>query len=100
MVPFSFLGLNYDFSILASYLLYFSLSYFSLSYFSLSYARRRDSLWPCNITIDAWKREAGIEQGTFFQNQGMVLTYGSCKLEAADREADMDLICIAPHVRL
>ena len=28
-----------------------------------------------------------------------MLTYGSCKLEAADKEADMDLICIAPSVR-
>jgi hypothetical protein len=29
-----------------------------------------------------------------------VLTYGSCKLEAADAEADMDLICVAPNVSL
>lgn len=28
----------------------------------------------------------------------MVLIYGSCKLEAADRDADMDLICVAPSV--
>ena len=27
-----------------------------------------------------------------------MLIYGSCKLEAADRDADMDLICVAPSV--
>jgi hypothetical protein len=32
------------------------------------------------------------------QCEGAVLTYGSCKLEAADAEADMDLICVAPGV--
>ena len=29
-----------------------------------------------------------------------MLTYGSCKLEAADSEADMDLICVAPNVSI
>jgi hypothetical protein len=34
-----------------------------------------------------------------FQREGAVLTYGSCKLEADDAEADMDLICVAPKVK-
>lgn len=50
--------------------------------------------------VKQWVRSCGLEQGLDYtileSNQGMVLTYGSCKLEAADQDADMDLICIAP----
>merc|ERR1740128_1626133 len=53
-----------------------------------------------DILVKQWIRSAGLEKGLNYtvveSNQGMVLTYGSCKLEAADKEADMDLICIAP----
>jgi len=61
---------------------------------------RAEIVKSLDILVKQWIRSAGLEKGLNYtvveSNQGMVLTYGSCKLEAADKEADMDLICIAP----
>jgi len=61
---------------------------------------RADIVKSLDILAKQWIRTTGLEMGLNYtvveENQGMVLTYGSCKLEAADKDADMDLICVAP----
>lgn len=63
-------------------------------------AERAKIVKSLDILVKQWIRSCGLEKGLVYtvveSNQGMVLTYGSCKLEAADKDADMDLICIAP----
>jgi len=62
---------------------------------------RAEIVKSLDLLAKQWIRTCGLEKGFDYtvveKNQGMVLTYGSCKLEAADKDADMDLICIAPH---
>jgi poly(A) polymerase Pap1 len=63
--------------------------------------RERDNIVQClDLLTKQWGRTCGLKQGIDYtvleKDQGIVLTYGSCKLEAADRDADMDLICVGP----
>jgi len=63
--------------------------------------RRHDIVKSLDTLVKQWTRSCGIKKGLNYtlleSNQGKVLTYGSCKLEANDQDADMDLICIAPN---
>ncbi|XP_023331331.1 poly(A) polymerase alpha isoform X2 [Eurytemora carolleeae] len=61
---------------------------------------REEIVKSLDLLVKQWVRSCGLEKGLDYmvveKNQGMVLIYGSCKLGAADRDADMDLICVAP----